>query len=65
TGERLESAVGLRNRFQAAVAHAFSYTNPLPQLPPQKLRCARRPFLFRIKFDSRAGPFILNRKHYG
>ncbi|MGD0744818.1 MAG: hypothetical protein ABSA45_06655, partial [Verrucomicrobiota bacterium] len=40
TGERLESAVGLRNRFQAAVVHAFSYTNPLPQLPPQKLRCA-------------------------
>jgi hypothetical protein len=31
----------LRNRHLAAVVHASAYTNSLPILPPQKLRCAK------------------------
>jgi hypothetical protein len=56
SGKRLETAVGVRNRVQALLAHAPAYTTPLPKLPPQILRCAPRP-LARLKFFDAAAFF--------
>src|SRR5216117_4084221 len=52
-GKRLETAVGLRNRVQAAVAHALSYTTLRKKLPPQKLSCAHLAVAPKCAIDSR------------
>jgi len=41
SGKRLVTAVGLRNRFYAAVVHAFLDTSSSPNLPPHSCICAR------------------------